>query len=280
MNCLICGGTYIERKIDDKFENYCEKCNLHRSSNIQKQQDTYEAEFWEESDYSEFTGSDFTDKGVQDLVLTFESWYSYFRPFLDKKKNILDIGSGTGVSCILLEKKGYNMTGVDPDPKNAQLINSKLKKGKCINSYFEDLKIENKVDVVWLTHVIEHLEQPDILLEKCKEWIVPDGIVCIAVPDCGNPNMLDHSLNNPYHIYHFTKNSLKQLFKKSGYDVLQCDSLSNLKKTNRRFHKVMRKAGFENLSSKTEPFYPFHKTVDRDGYEIRCVIQPKIKKLD
>ena len=280
MSCFICGGTYKERKIADKFENYCEKCNLHKSSNIVKQHKTYEAEFWEESDYSEFAGSDFTDKGVQDLVLTFESWYSYFEPFLDKEKNILDIGSGTGVSCILLEKKGYNMTGVDPDPKNAQLINSKLKKGKCINSYFEDLKIENKVDVVWLTHVIEHLEQPDILLEKCKEWIVPDGIVCIAVPDCGNPNMLDHSLNNPYHIYHFTKNSLKQLFKKSGYDVLQCDSLSNLKKTNRRFHKVMRKAGFENLSSKTEPFYPFHKTVDRDGYEIRCVIQPKIKKLD
>jgi len=46
--------------------------------------------------------------GVQDLVLTFESWYSYFRPFLHNKKNILDIGSGTGVSCILLEKKGYD----------------------------------------------------------------------------------------------------------------------------------------------------------------------------
>ena len=277
MACLICNKEFTEKEVEDKIELYCDRCDLHKSLDIVKQQDTYKSEFWEESDYSEFTGSDFTDKGVQDLVLTFESWYSYFRPFLDKKKNILDVGSGTGVSCILLEKKGYNMTGVDPDPKNAQLINSKLKKGKCINSYFEDLKIENKVDAVWLTHVIEHLEQPDILLEKCKEWIVPDGIICIAVPDCGNPNMLNHSLNNPYHIYHFTKNSLKRLFEKSGYDVIQCDSLSNLKRTNRRFHKVMRKAGFNNLSSKTEPFYPFQRTSDRDGYEIRCVIKPRMK---
>ena len=277
MACLICNKEFTEKEVEDKIELYCDRCDLHKSLNIVKQQDTYKSEFWEESDYSEFTGSDFTDKGVQDLVLTFESWYSYFRPFLDKKKNILDIGSGTGVSCILLEKKGYNVTGVDPDPKNAQLINSKLKKGKCINSYFEELKIENKVDVVWLTHVIEHLEQPDILLEKCKEWIVPDGIVCIAVPDCGNPNMLNHSLNNPYHVYHFSKNSLKQLFEKSGYDVIQCDSLSNLKKTNRRFHKVMRKTGFNNFSSKTEPFYPFQRTSDRDGYEIRCVIKPRMK---
>jgi len=277
MACLICNKEFTEKEVEDKIELYCDRCDLHKSLNIVKQQDTYKSEFWEESDYSEFTGSDFTDKGVQDLVLTFESWYSYFRPFLDKKKNILDIGSGTGVSCILLEKKGYNVTGVDPDPKNVQLINSKLKKGKCINSYFEDLKIENKVDVVWLTHVIEHLEQPDILLEKCKEWIVPDGIICIAVPDCGNPNMLNHSLNNPYHVYHFSKNSLKRLFRKSGYDVIQCDSLSNLKRTNRRFHKVMRKAGFNNLSSKTEPFYPFQITSDRDGYEIRCVIKRMMK---
>jgi len=277
MACLICNKEFIEKEVEDKIELYCDRCDLHKSLDIVKQQDTYKSEFWEESDYSEFTGSDFTDKGVQDLVLTFESWYSYFRPFLDKKKNILDIGSGTGVSCILLEKKGYNVTGVDPDPKNAQLINSKLKKGKCINSYFEDLKIENKIDVVWLTHVIEHLEQPDILLEKCKEWIGPEGIICIAVPDCGNPNMLNHSLNNPYHVYHFSKNSLKRLFEKSGYNVIQCDSLSNLKRTNRRFHKVMRKAGFNNLSSKTEPFYPFQMTSDRDGYEIRCVIKRIMK---
>ena len=277
MACLICNKEFTEKEVEDKIELYCDRCDLHKSLDIVKQQDTYKSEFWEESDYSEFTGSNFTDKGVQDLVLTFESWYSYFRPFLDKKKNILDIGSGTGVSCVLLEKKGYNVTGVDPDPKNAQLINSKLKKGKCINSYFEDLKIENKIDVVWLTHVIEHLEQPDILLEKCKEWIGPEGIICIAVPDCGNPNMLNRSLNNPYHIYHFTKNSLKRLFEKSGYDVIQCDSLSNLKRTNRRFHKVMRKAGFNNLSSKTEPFYPFQRTSARDGYEIRCVIKPIMK---
>ena len=277
MACLICNKEFIEKEVEDKIELYCDRCDLHKSLDIVKQQDTYKSEFWEESDYSEFTGSNFTDKGVQDLVLTFESWYSYFRPFLDKKKNILDIGSGTGVSCVLLEKKGYNVTGVDPDPKNAQLINSKLKKGKCINSYFEDLKIENKIDVVWLTHVIEHLEQPDILLEKCKEWIGPEGIICIAVPDCGNPNMLNHSLNNPYHVYHFSKNSLKRLFEKSGYNVIQCDSLSNLKRTNRRFHKVMRKAGFNNLSSKTEPFYPFQRTSARDGYEIRCVIKPIMK---
>ena len=242
---------------------------------ITKEKNSYESEFWNESDYSEFAGTDFTHKGVRDLVLTFESWYSYFQPFLKNKKNILDIGSGTGISCILLEKKGYNVIGVDPDPRNAKLINSKLKKGKCINSFFEDLKLNEKVDVIWITHVIEHLEQPDALLKKCKEWLKPDGIICIAVPDCENPEMLKNSLTNPYHIFHFTKNSLNQLFNKTKFEIKTWDSLSNLQKTNRRIHKILRKFGLNNLSVKVKPFYPFESTSKNNGYEIRCVLKFK-----
>ena len=273
MNCLICNNPYSEIKVKNILRHHCTLCDLHKTLNVNKQQDSYQSEFWEESDYSEFAGTDFTDKGVQDLVLTFESWYSYFKPFLKKEANILDIGSGTGISCILLEKKGYNMIGVDPDPKNVKLINSKLKKGKCINSYFEDLELKEKVDVIWITHVIEHLEQPDVLLKKCKEWLVPGGIICIAVPDCGNQEMLKSSLTNPYHVYHFTKHSLKKLFQKTEYQIEKYDSLSNLAKTHRRIHKMLRKYGFKNLSSKLKAFYPFETTDKNNGYEIRCIIK-------
>ena len=275
MNCFICNNSFSEIKTENGLKQYCNSCNFHKTVHTNKEKNSYESEFWNESDYSEFAGTDFTDKGVQDLVLTFESWYSYFKPFLKKEANILDIGSGTGISCILLEKKGYDVIGVDPDPRNAELINSKLKKGKCINSFFENLELEEKVDVIWVTHVIEHLDQPEILLKKCKEWLNPDGIICIAVPDCENPVMLKSSLTNPYHIFHFTKNSLNQLFKKIEFEIKTCNSLSNLKKTNRRIHKVLRKFGFRDLSAKIQPFYPFELTSENNGYEIRCVIKFK-----
>jgi hypothetical protein len=54
-----------------------------------------------------------------------------------------------------------------------------------------------------------------------------------------------------------------------------CDSLSNLAKTNRRTHKILRKFGFNNLSVKIKPFYPFELTSKNNGYEIRCVIKFK-----
>ena len=45
-----------------------------------------------------------------------------------------------------------------------------------------------------------------------------------------------------------------------------------LKQTYLRIHKVMRKTGFTNISSKTEPYYPSKLTSDKNGYEIRYVI--------
>ena len=275
MTCFICKKPYLNKRVSENAEEYCNECNLYKTKKNIKNLDSYKSEFWEETDYSEFTGSDFTDDKVKNLVLTFESWYSYFRVHLKTKDIILDIGSGTGISCILLEKKGYNLIGVDPDPKNVELINSKLKKGKCINAFFEDLKIEKKVNVIWITHIIEHLEQPDELLKRCKEWLTPDGIICIAVPDCENLGMLRDSLTNPYHMFHFSRKSLRKMFEKCGYDILKCDSLSVLEKTNRRIHKVIRKFGLKKISSRIEPYYPFEITTGKNGYEIRCIIKLK-----
>ena len=165
------------------------------------------------------------------------------------------------------------MTGVDPDPKNVELINSKLNNGKCINSFFEELKIDEKVDAIWITHVFEHLENPDEFLEKCKQWIKPDGIICLIVPDCENPSMLESSVSNQFHIFHFSKNALKKLFDKNNYEMINCESLATMKKTNRRFHKVLRKVKVENISSAKKPYYPFEVTKNNDGYEIRCVLR-------
>ena len=71
--------------------------------------------------------------------------------------------------------------------------------------------------MIWITHVLEHLPDPTELLVKCKEWLKKDGLICIAVPDCENPEMLDASVDNPYHIFHFTKKTLTKIFEKTDW---------------------------------------------------------------
>ena len=89
MTCFICNKSISDKKIGEKITEYCDSCDYHKTKNTQKFSESYEEEFWINSDYSEFTGTDFTDKRVKDLVLTFESWYAYFNRFLFKKKRIM-----------------------------------------------------------------------------------------------------------------------------------------------------------------------------------------------
>ena len=118
----------------------------------------------------------------------------------------------------------------------------------------------------------EQSEETELLM-KCKEWLKRDGFICIAVPDCKNPEMLDASVDNPYHIFHFTKKSLKKIFKKLNFDLIECDSLANQQRTNRRIHKVVKKFGLTKISESAAPYYPFEITNGSDGYEIRVVLK-------
>ena len=73
MDCFICNKSTSEKRVGKKITEYCDSCNFHKTKDTQKFSESYEEEFWINSDYSEFTGTDFTDKKVNDLVLTFAS---------------------------------------------------------------------------------------------------------------------------------------------------------------------------------------------------------------
>ena len=74
MNCLICNKILHEKEIANKITYACTSCGFFKTKEKTKESDTYKSEFWEKSDYSEFTGTDFSDKKVTDLKLTFESF--------------------------------------------------------------------------------------------------------------------------------------------------------------------------------------------------------------
>ena len=68
MTCFICNKSISDKKIGEKITEYCDSCDYHKTKNTQKFSESYEEEFWINSDYSEFTGTDFTDKRVKDLI--------------------------------------------------------------------------------------------------------------------------------------------------------------------------------------------------------------------
>lgn len=284
MNCGVCGNLvslYTENPEKNPVYN-CKSCNLfiggfsERANNVKNR---YKGDFWQEQNLEEMIRTDFKSKTGQDYALAQQSMYSYCKKYLAGKKDILEIGAGTGVHLIMFDKMGFHVTGIEPDPRSTDFINQKLKHGHCINGFIEDLKIDEKFDVIFLYHAVEHIAKPDLLLMKCHNLLRDDGIIIIAVPDCENPNVLRESINNVYHLLHFSQTSLKKLADKLGYGILSCDSFTRIPRDIRRMHKMMRKIHLTYFSKKIYPCYPLKHTTGKDGYEIRLILRKKILTL-
>jgi len=282
MHCSVCGNLlslYTENPEKNPVYN-CTSCNLFMEVFSEKMtandvKASYKGDFWQEQNLEEMIRTDFKNKTGQDYQLAQQSMYSYCKKYLDGKKDILEIGAGTGVHLIMFDKMGFHVTGIEPDPRSTDFINQKLKHGRCINGFIEDLKIDEKFDVIFLYHTLEHITKPDLLLRKCNDLLRNDGIIIIAVPDCENTKTLKESINNTYHLWHFSQTSLKKLAAKRGYAILACDSFGRIPTNIRRMHKMLREIHLTSLSKKIYPYYPLRHTIRKDGYEIRLILSKK-----
>jgi len=274
MKCIICDKELkkFELDIDSVYINYeCPNCFL-KQVDVDKRTNSkkiHETEFWkEDSDYGEFTGTDFTHKKVQDLVLSWNSWFSTFKKLFDKKM-VLDIGSGTGISLIKFEENGFSVTGIEPDKENTRKINEVLKKGKCINGFIENIEIKERFDIIWSSHSLEHLEDPNLCFKKAFELLKETGIFCVIVPDGDYLKSLKQSMKNKYHLFHYSKKSLEKLGKNNGFEPIFISSFKTMPKNIFRIHKIIRKLGLITISELFGPHYPFQETSKNNGDEIR-----------
>jgi 2-polyprenyl-3-methyl-5-hydroxy-6-metoxy-1,4-benzoquinol methylase len=254
----------------------CSECGLFVTGGSEeevreKSKIIYSGRYWEERQAIQSLESDFKDKASLYKWKHWRSQMEYCKPYFQDKKEILEIGSGAGWALFYFEGKGHTATGIEPDPRNVELINKKLKKGHCINGYIEDMTIDGIFDVIWISHVFEHLIRPDLLLKKCKANLRNNGIVFIEVPECENPRILRESIYDNPSSFHFTKRTLSNVVKNAGYKILRCDSLRIPTLIEAGMMKAMRRV-FGILNYTPYPYYPRIITDKNDGQMVRMII--------
>jgi 2-polyprenyl-3-methyl-5-hydroxy-6-metoxy-1,4-benzoquinol methylase len=52
-----------------------------------------------------------------------------------------------------------------------------------IHATFETVVLDSKFDAIFLTHVLEHLDDPIAVLKRCRGWLHPGGKLFVAVPN-------------------------------------------------------------------------------------------------
>lgn len=105
-----------------------------------------------------------------------------------KNSRVLDLGCGGALlGKFMQENLGCKVTGVEIDPKLAEIA----KKGidKVIVGDLGDKKIQKiilrqpKFDVIFAIAILEHLKQPQVILQQLKKSLKKSGIIIISLPN-------------------------------------------------------------------------------------------------
>jgi 2-polyprenyl-3-methyl-5-hydroxy-6-metoxy-1,4-benzoquinol methylase len=252
----------------------CTNCDLYVTGNSEdevkrKSLETYSKTYWDNRESESAIESNYTDQNSIGKRRQWLSQTKYCYEYLKNAKTILEIGSGPGQTLYWFAQENYEVTGIEPDRRNVDLINKKLKSGKCIVGFVEEVEIIGKFDIIWLSHVFEHLVKPLDLLKKLQNNITKDGIIFIEVPNCENEDVLNSSIFNHPSSFHFSKNSLMKLVQKAGYNIKKCDCFRAPTKIEGIINRVCKKFRF-NLY----PYYPKLIASNTDGTDIRIIISP------
>lgn len=128
--------------------------------------------------------------------------------------SVLDIGCGQGIQGKIMQDYGKNVTGITIS-KEAGYNGVCLK--NVIYGDFLKLKLKKKYDVVWVSHILEHIVDIDGFLKKLKLVIADDGCVAITVPR-------ETTILLP-HIHTFSAGRLLRYMVCAGYDCRNAEIL-------------------------------------------------------
>lgn len=170
-----------------------------------------------------------------DLIL---HWYP--KRILDrlgstKQLSLLELGLGHGYSTCLFQPQFKAHTVVDGSSEIIEMFRTKhdLLGLNIVESYFEVFEPTERYDVIIMGFVLEHVDDPALIVSKYRTFLKPGGRMFIAVPnakslnrrlgialgmiaDIYELNANDHLLG---HQRQFCLDTLKSMLTANGYAV-------------------------------------------------------------
>jgi SAM-dependent methyltransferase len=138
--------------------------------------------------------------------------------------NFLDLGPGNGNSFAMAKKllPGANLYGIELN-SGAKNFYKKTYEVSCFESIEQIIFARLFFKIVLLSHSLEHIRKDDLIefINKLKNIVVTEGICIIEVPnDDLRRQEMKQRLNDSPHLLFFSRESIKKLFIKNGFDVI------------------------------------------------------------
>ena len=128
-----------------------------------------------------YHSSEFKDKFIEDESQVYT--LNWIRSILSEGDSILEMGYGEGIVTNFLSELNINLDVIE----GAELLIDKArirhKDITFIHSMFENFAPNKKYDVIICTHVLEHVDDPIVILNLMHGWLKDDGKIILIVPN-------------------------------------------------------------------------------------------------
>lgn len=232
--CPVCGGTQYRTKFVLKDyavsrETFCiaacAGCGLQRTLPVPENPDPY-------YDSESYISHSKTKKGfinkLYHLAQRFNLRYKYrFLPRAKQPLRVIDYGCGAGDFLKFLQEKKHRVSGVEPHHASRENLTGQ---GFRVRSVQEYLDSPTTADCITMWHVLEHVEDPNTLLQKHKKVLTADGTLIIAVPnrECADAEAYGKhwaAYDVPRHLWHFSEADVRALAENNGFILAEVQGL-------------------------------------------------------
>lgn len=165
--------------------------------------------------------------------MTYENILKRIRTFAKGKGNfsLLEIGTGSGFFMTFLESEfpKAELVGLEYDPRLVELTKTKVENAKIVQGNAEEFNFDNKkFDIIVSFQVIEHLYNPEAMLNSVEKHLKPDGIFIFTTPNLGSLGV--KIMKDKWHGYREDHVSLKNcddwqsITEKNGFSAIYIGS--------------------------------------------------------
>ncbi|MET0636010.1 MAG: class I SAM-dependent methyltransferase [Chitinophagaceae bacterium] len=193
MSCLFCKNTsskptvYPVNRFNGKLFNYkkCSNCSLVYLQPLPRASDyelMYPPSYQQNTVEKDIVADPFLK--LYGLRFSYGFQYEAIRKILGLRRiNILDYGCGTGHFVANATSAGFSCDGAEFNSDFLEILKRELPESAFyqVNDVLEG-KIETKYDVIRLSNVLEHLDDPVKIIKQLTSNLQPDGIFLVEGP--------------------------------------------------------------------------------------------------
>lgn len=153
----------------------------------------------------------------KDYLLSYEA-VEWLINHHDDYCTVLDVGCGEGLQGRFFADYGFEVTGLTMSSQNGYA-------GECLREPSRVIKKDffhyegNCYDVVWASHILEHIPVPDDFLRHVRKVLRPEGCLALTVPND------ERNISNS-HVHTFNAGRLLRYLLCAGFDCYNAQILA------------------------------------------------------